>query len=191
MKKHLQDPYFIDTLNKSRGYIITKAIILEELIDNFLAVFFIGMYNDKERKYKNLILSHLNFNQKTNSFKVLIKPYVSKEDIKFIREAIRYIQELRNKVAHRTVIGISTDKVGNDNVIYLNSRKTDDSQKDFENIGDDELDTICSYVEKFGGIMYDVYAEHFYKPPNLDDYPELKATGMKPLIHYKKKDKQS
>jgi hypothetical protein len=37
--------------------------------------------------------------------------------------------------------------------------------------------------------MYDVFAEHFYKPMNMDDYPELKKSGMKPIIHYKKKPK--
>lgn len=191
MKKHLKDPDFIDAINKSRGYIITKAVILEQLIDNFITVFFIGMYNDKERRYKNLILSHINFNDKANSFKALIKPYVSNDDFKFIKDAIQYIHDTRNKVAHRTVIGISTDKEGNEYVAYVNSRKTSDSQKDLEHIGDDVMDTVCEYVEKFGGIMNDVYAEHFYTPIDLDDYPELKATGMKPIIHYKKKNKLS
>lgn len=191
MKKHLKDPDFIDVINKSRGYIITKAVILEQLIDNFLTVFFIGMYNENERKYKNLILSHISFNEKSNSFKELIKPFVSKEDFKFIKDAINYIHDKRNKVAHRNVTFISEDKEGNQYVAYINSRKTSDSEKDWEHIGDDVLDTVCEYVEKFGGIMYDVYAEHFYKPIDLDDYPELKASGMKPIIHYKKKNKLS
>ncbi|GEM_PF-5953032 len=94
----------IKEFNKWKGEILSSALSVESNLEIFIADYLFEVLSEKRNFFIFVVLQKLDFNKKVEIFKEICKRNLNKEDIKNIFDtaikSIRYVQEIRNKVAH-------------------------------------------------------------------------------------------
>jgi hypothetical protein len=144
----------------SRGYVLTKAIFVEEFMDKVIAEFFLGNRNEKESGFKTDILSNINARPKFETFKSIISSLPLDEseklNLKGFYNDIQFIIAQRNNLAHNQAFFILSD----DSVGFMNKRKSR-----FENIGNEELDLIYEKYKNIKDVFTKIYIKYFFQHP--------------------------
>ncbi len=91
----------IDQFSKFAGESLRMALGVESRLEFFISNYFIKPQHDKTFFFEDILIMPMNFEQKINIFKKICarEKYGEKEISKIIRH-IRYVQKVRNKVAH-------------------------------------------------------------------------------------------
>lgn len=118
---------------KNCGEILRMGLNLETDIDFFISNYFCYLQNYRTFLFEDIIVINLNFGRKIEIFKQICKSEsVDQEQIRKILEAIKEIQEIRNRVAHDEAF-VSDPEEG----IKLQKRKNVKYKKDELKITDE------------------------------------------------------
>jgi len=154
---YMNDEDYDTPIVTSRGYVISKAISIENFIDKFIIGYFLGHGNTKEKLFTECILNNANIRLKINIFKDILSNLTLNKDeivnLKCFFKDIDYIILKRNDLAHNEAIMVSN----NDRVGYHNKKKSK-----LENIGTDELNTIYSKWLNIVDTYNRIYKNHFF-----------------------------
>lgn len=94
-----------DTFHRNSGQILGMALHIESYLDYFIANYFANPQNYRTFLLKDLILTKMNFDRKRNIFEGICKEEgIDKKQLNAISESIRFIQKIRNRVAHDETI---------------------------------------------------------------------------------------
>ena len=97
--------YQIEEFNKNCGEILRNAIFLETTLENFISDYFEVMGSDKKKLFKDLIVYRINFERKFEIFKRICKDEgMGNERINKMITDLKFIQKIRNKVAHEQAL---------------------------------------------------------------------------------------
>lgn len=101
-----------ENIDELRGKILCGAVGLESHLDFFIANYFIRPQNQKTFFFKDSILHKMSFEDKIKIFtEICRREDYDKTEVAEIRKHIKYIQELRNKVAHWEAVSGSGETV--------------------------------------------------------------------------------
>lgn len=115
----------IEQFEKFRGKILSMAVHVESTLDSFISNYFIKPQNAKTFFFEDIILlnGYMSFERKINIFEEICKREKF-NNISKIVESIRYVQKIRNNVAHWQV------EISSPNQIILRKRKSYTTKKD-------------------------------------------------------------
>lgn len=126
----------INEFNRQCGEILTIALGMETRLEFFITNYFV-MPQSGKTLFLNDILTEtlkLSFEEKINVFREICKrEEFDKKEVDEIIKSIKYVQEIRNKVAHWQ------REITNDKIVQLRKRKTFTTNKDTLSIDKTEL----------------------------------------------------
>ncbi|WP_255337119.1 hypothetical protein [Methanosarcina sp. KYL-1] len=124
--------------NEKCGEILRMAVHIEDYFDFFISNYFCAPQDRKTFLLEDLIITTLNFDRKKNIFfKICQEEGIEKSITKDINEKLKFIQSIRNRVAHDAVWSYP-DK----NEIILQKRKSVTYKRDELIITDDLVKEI-------------------------------------------------
>jgi len=116
-----------DAFHRNCGEILSMALSVEYNLDFFISKYFCDPKTDKDFLLRDLILiERLGFERKVQIFEgICKKAKIDEEEFKKVAKSMRYVQKIRNKVAHYEAC-IGGSPVG----VTLQTRKREKRKED-------------------------------------------------------------
>jgi len=159
----------MDLFEKNKGRILGLALNVESELEFFISNYLVKPQNDKTFFF-NDILSEMNFEQKIELFKkICVREKFNQKEISEICKSIKFIQELRNKVAHWQS-EISFDSSTKSQFIQLRKRKSITTSKDIIKLTDEIIKQTEEEMQKATEGIMKFYLK-YYKEGTIDEKP--------------------
>lgn len=130
-----------EEFNENVGKVLNASLHVENLLDFFISNYFVKPQIDKTHFFNDILILKMNFERKIELFKDICKrEKFNKEKVNSVVKSIKYIQGIRNKVAHGQSMATSLG----DNVwhIYLKKRTSFTTQEDILELDKELMDKI-------------------------------------------------
>jgi hypothetical protein len=156
MKTFKDDIDYIPEIIEKRGFIISKAIAIEEIIDSIITNFFVDTSARKKKEFHRQMLSTMNINSKIEIIKTIffqtnLEPKEKEQNVKLFR-LIEDIFKTRNAMAHWQWSMITE----NQDVLLLNKRK-----RWLEVFNDAKIELYLKNWKKARDILSILYFKYF------------------------------
>lgn len=134
----------VNEFQKNRGVILSHASDIEQFLEFFISNYFVRPQNQKTFFFESEVVQKISFEKKTELFNEICKREKYNEDkLNEVLKSIRFVQELRNKVAHSPMLIDSYQKK-----VSLMKRKRLEEEPNFLELTKDLMDKVAKEREK-------------------------------------------
>ncbi len=131
MSKDINEFYF------KIGQIISFALDLENEIEKFISKYFVEPETLKTYFFEEIIVGKINFEEKIKIYqKICLKEKFNVEESKKIIKNIKYVQRIRNKIAHLE------REINFDKEIYYKTKKSDNNENNILKLNEELIKKI-------------------------------------------------